>query len=96
MSLALYPSRVRSNEVLDRTSGLLRLESIDYVSTSGEDLILHLAGVPIDLDIGASQGGCAPLVPDLSEGPLIRFRCDRAKNHKVWVDSPIDYYIVRD
>jgi hypothetical protein len=94
--LALYLSRVRSSEVLDRTGRPLRAESINYVSTSGEHLIPHLASVPIDLDIGPSQGSCAPLIPGLAEGQFICFRCNRTKNYEVRVDSPIGYYIVRD
>jgi hypothetical protein len=54
LGFALYSPRVRSSDLLDRTSVLLRPEPVDYVSTSREHFVVNVASIPINFDIRAS------------------------------------------
>jgi hypothetical protein len=96
MSLALYLSRVRSNEVLDRTAVRRRNgEAIDDVVACSQYLVFRLMRVPRDLNVRFGQGLFAPAGAYGTKGKIIDLRCNGTEYDEVGINAPIRHDIMR-
>jgi hypothetical protein len=96
MSLALYSSRVRANEVLDRAT--VRLSNgiaIDDVVACRKYLFLCLLRVPRNLSVRFGQGFAAPVGANWAKRKIVDLRSNGAEYQEVGISAPIRHYLVR-